>query len=80
MAHWATCFSKNATSALEWDNNIQNLQSKVYSGINVRKSRFTALLTRHHKTKFLTLYPTDNCDQNFCLRRYITSNENFDYS
>ena len=47
------------TGALEWDNHIQNLQMGRYIfqtyGL---KSSFTALLMRHHKTIFLTIYLT----------------------
>ena len=50
-----------ATSALEWDNHIQNLQMGRYIfQIYSLKPSFTGLLMRYHKTIFLTIYLTDN--------------------
>ena len=46
-------------SALEWGYPYSKFSfGEVYRRIYVRKSRFTALLTRRRKTKFPTVYPT----------------------
>ena len=55
-----TVFLKgNVNIALEWGYPYSKFSFvEVYRRIYVRKSRFTALLTRRRKTKFPTVYPT----------------------
>ena len=54
----STFWRKNVKSALEWEQPYSKFSfGEVDCRIYVRKSCFTAPLTRHHKTKFPTVYP-----------------------